>query len=144
MKFVKYFVPATFDKEGFAKMLDEGMNVRNKIVDDGIILDVDAFNTISAASMPHWAWLNRQDINSPLHTRPAMPEEWPELNPKRRYTVAIIWEDNNASPMEDANGLEYLEGVADDIALNYQDEEGFITVAVIDNNTGEIVYTVEM
>lgn len=70
MEFVKYFTNPQFDNAKFADMLRLKMNVRAKAVEDGVILDRDAFNAMSAALMPNWAWLNKQSINSPLHTRP--------------------------------------------------------------------------
>ena len=61
MEFIKYFTNPQFDNAKFADMLRLKMNVRAKAVEDGVILDRDAF-------MPNWAWLNKQSINSPLQT----------------------------------------------------------------------------
>lgn len=52
------------------------MNVRSAEVEDGIILDLDAFNAMRVAYMPHWAY-----INSNLHTRIASED---------KYKVAMI------------------------------------------------------
>lgn len=78
MEFIKYFTNPQFDNAKFADMLRLKMNVRAKAVEDGVILDRDAFNATSAALMPLRAWVHKQSINSPLHTRPAEPAEWPE------------------------------------------------------------------
>ncbi len=65
---VKLFTGPTFNKIGFVDMLAKIMNVAAIVVDDGIILDRGKFNRYPPAHMPVWAWLNRSDINSPLHT----------------------------------------------------------------------------
>jgi hypothetical protein len=46
-----------------------------RAVDDGIFIDILAFNAIRPGVLPHWAYINRQGINSPLRTRPATEEE---------------------------------------------------------------------
>ena len=74
--FIKYFTNPTFNKPEFVRLLRYSMNVRAAVVDDGIILGLDAFNTISKAVMPHWAFINERDINSKLHTRPASLDEF--------------------------------------------------------------------
>lgn len=48
MEFVKYFTNPQFDNAKFADMLRLKMNVRAKAVEDGVILDRDAFNAMSA------------------------------------------------------------------------------------------------
>lgn len=73
--FVKYFTNVMFNREKFVDMLQCTMNVPAAVVDDGVILDREAFNAISAAHMPHWAFINRKYINSNLHTRPATSKE---------------------------------------------------------------------
>ena len=100
MEFIKYFTNPQFDNAKFADMLRLRMNVRAKAVEDGVILDRDAFNATSAALMPNWAWLNKQSINSPLHTRPAEPAEWPELTHAYRYLLAIVFDDKDACQLE--------------------------------------------
>lgn len=105
MEFIKYFTNPQFDNAKFADMLRLKMNVRAKAVEDGVILDRDAFNAMSAALMPNWAWLNKQSINSPLHTRPAEPAEWPELAHAYRYLLAIVFDDKDACQLEQADGL---------------------------------------
>lgn len=74
--FIKYFTNPTFNKPEFVRLLRYSMNVRAAIVDDGIILDLDAFNSISKAAMPHWVFINERYINSNLHTRPASLDEF--------------------------------------------------------------------
>ena len=74
--FIKYFTNPTFNKPEFVRLLRYSMNVQAAVVDDGIILDLDAFNAVSKAAMPHWVFINEQDINSNLHTRPASLDEF--------------------------------------------------------------------
>lgn len=140
MEFIKYFTNPQFDNAKFADMLRLKMNVRAKAVEDGVILDRDAFNAMSAALMPNWAWLNKQSINSPLHTRPADPAEWPELAHAYRYLLAIVFDDKDACQLEQADGLEYISKQADMVAGYWRKEDGFYGVAVIDNDTGEIMH----
>lgn len=140
MEFIKYFTNPQFDNAKFADMLRLKMNVRAKAVEDGIILDRDAFNATSAAFMPNWAWLNKQSINSPLHTRPAEPAEWPELTHAYRYLLAIVFDDKDACQLEQADGLDYISEQADMVAGYWRKEDGFYGVAVIDNDTGEIMH----
>lgn len=54
MEFIKYFTNPQLDNAKFADMLRLKMNVRAKAVEDGVILDRDAFNAMSAALMPNW------------------------------------------------------------------------------------------
>ena len=133
MEFIKYFTNPQFDNAKFADMLRLKMNVRAKAVEDGVILD-------RAALMPNWAWLNKQSINSPLHTRPADLAEWPELTHAYRYLLAIVFDDKDACQLEQADGLEYISEQADMVADYWRKEEGFSGVAVIDNATGEIMH----
>ena len=116
MEFIKYFTNPQFDNAKFADMLRLKMNVRAKAVEDGVILDRKAFNATSAALMPNWAWLNKQSINSPLHTRPADPAEWPELTHAYRYLLAIVFDDKDACQLEQADGLKYINEQADMVA----------------------------
>lgn len=79
--YIKWFVGPTFRKREFIKLLRYKMNVRSAEAEDGIILDLDAFNAMRVAYMPHWAYINRKFINSNLHTRIASEDE---------YKVAMI------------------------------------------------------
>lgn len=74
--YIKWFVGPMFKKRDFIKLLRYKMNVHSAEVEDGIILDLNAFNSIRVAYMPHWAYINRKFINSNLHTRPASKEEY--------------------------------------------------------------------
>lgn len=74
--YIKYFTSDLFNKSDFVKLLRYTMNVEAAKVEDGIILDIDAFNAVSKAVMPHWAYINSKFINSKLHTRPASKEEF--------------------------------------------------------------------
>lgn len=142
MKFVKYFVGPEFDKAGFCNLLWHDMNVRCREVDDGVVLDLDAFNAMPAGRMPVWAWQNRDDINSRLHTREANFSEWPELTPKTRYSLAIVLEDSDAFPLENAAGLEYMKEEAEEVASAWECDPAFRAVVVLDNETGRVVYSV--
>ena len=74
--YIKYFTSNLFNKKEFVKLLRYTMNVESAVVEDGVILDVDAFNAVSKAVMPHWAFIISRFINSKLHTRPASKEEY--------------------------------------------------------------------
>ena len=74
--YIKYFTSDLFNKSDFVKLLRYTMNVEATQVEDGVILDIDAFNAVSKAVMPHWAYINSKFINSKLHTRPASKEEF--------------------------------------------------------------------
>lgn len=93
--YVKYFTSETFERHDFAAMLKEKMNVQAKAVDDGVILDKDAFNAVCPAHMTHWAFINRDDINSALHTRAATEREIFLLkhpsNYFLRYKIGKYW-----------------------------------------------------
>lgn len=143
MEFIKYFTNPQFDNAKFANMLRLQMNVRAKAVEDGVILDRDAFNAIEAGLMPQWAWLNKRAINSQLHTRPAEPMEWPDLSHHYRYLLTIVFEDKAACPLEQSDGLEYISKQADMVADYWRKESGYYGVAVVDNETGEVVYIAE-
>lgn len=143
MEFIKYFTNPQFDNKAFADMLKLKMNVRAKAVEDGVILDREAFNATSSAVMPNWAWMNKKSINSDLHTRPAEPAEWPDLTCKYKYVLAVLTEDNVGCPLEQADGKDYISMQADMVAGYWRDEPGFIGVAVVDNDTGEVVHLAE-
>ena len=74
--YIKYFTSDLFNKSEFVKLLRYIMNVEATMVEDGIILDIDAFNAVPKAFMPHWAFINSKFINSKLHTRPASLDEF--------------------------------------------------------------------
>lgn len=130
--YIKLFTSGTFDRNDFAAMLRAKMNVEARAMDDGVILDKDAFNCVHPAHMPHWAFINREDINSALHTRAATEREIFMLkhNSKYfvRYRVGRYWR----TALEGDN-LQELKACA-----------GAITAAdkvVIIDNTGEYVYS---
>lgn len=141
MKFVKFFTPCPgFDRGKFVSMLRLDMNIRAQAVEGGVVLDLDAFRSFPPYRMPHWAWLNRADILSPLHTRPASPDEWPELNPQRHYLLGIVVE-RDCLGVESGDSLLYMMKQADATAQAYQDEPGFCSAVILDRETGEIMYT---
>lgn len=87
--YIKWFVGPMFRKRDFIKLLRYKMNVEAAEVEDGIILDLNAFNAIRVAYMSHWAYINRKFINSNLHTRPASREEYKMAMEKD--TIGIEW-----------------------------------------------------
>ena len=95
--FIKYYTNPTFNKPEFVRVLRYSMNVKAAAVDDGIILDLDAFNAISKAVMPHWAFINARYINSKLHTRPASLDEYKAaLDKEYDRVTAKEWDRLNA------------------------------------------------
>lgn len=137
--FIKYFTNPTFDKEGFCDLLKYKCNVRCKPTEGGIILDLDAFKALRVAHMPHWVYLNRDYINSPLHTRPATASEEEELRFCWKYQ---LWEVNphRTTTLEASNGLLDLskQGKAYRESL-YRDRPNVLLV-VVDMATGEVVW----
>lgn len=130
--YVKLFTSTTFDRNDFAAMLRAKMNVEARAVEDGVILDKDAFNSVHPAHMPHWAFINREDINSALHTRAATEREIFMLkHPSEyflKYRVGQYWR----TALEGNN--------LDDLIIC----AGAITAAdkvVIINSKGEYVYS---
>lgn len=81
--YIKLFTSPAFEREDFADMLCE-INVECAPVGDGVILNRVQFNQVPAARMPVWAWLNRDDILSPLHTREATMREYRDADSKWR------------------------------------------------------------
>lgn len=129
--YIKYFTSGTFDRNDFAAMLRAKMNVEARAVNDGVILDKDAFNRVHPAYMPHWAFINREDINSALHTRAATEREIFMLShPSEyflRYRVGKYWR----TALE-GNDLDELITCAD--VIKAADK------VVIINRAGEYVY----
>ena len=70
MELVKFFTTTPFRHQEFSNLL-ERCGIETAAVVDGVILDREAFNAIPASHLPVWAWVNKADINSALHTRPA-------------------------------------------------------------------------
>ncbi len=73
--YIKLFTTTPFHNADFAELLCE-VNVEAAPVTDGIILNHTQFTDVEAARMPVWVYLNRDDINSKLHTRPASMREF--------------------------------------------------------------------
>lgn len=142
MEFIKYYVNPTFKKESFVEMLRLKMNVRAKAVEDGIIMDREAFNAVSPAHMPHWAYINREHINNKFRTRPAAPSEWPDLYPQYKYSLVLVSE-GSSTQLEQADGLDYIKEQAD-ICAEFWANEDIIGVAVVDNATGEVMHINEL
>lgn len=131
--FVKLYTSAVFDKQGFRDMLVQKCNIRCAVVDDGIILDREAFNK---ADLPEWARLNQEDVNSPLHTRPATEEEYNQARQARYILYSYAGaKDIELTAIFTEDDLAQMKQVADDWWL--------IThrvAIVVDSTTGEVVY----
>lgn len=91
----KFFTVVNFDREGFAAMLRETMDIRAVAVHDGVILDVTAYNEYKPAEMPVWAYNNKRHINSLVRTRIATDAEAELL--KTAHQFALVG----------ASGIEY-------------------------------------
>lgn len=132
--FIKYFTSPTFNNRGFAEMLQLQANVMAVAVEDGVILDKSGFESVPAALMAHWAFINREDILSPLHTRPAEAWEIDLLQYSSRYQLTAVYE-GQWTPILEHNSKYVL-----------KDQAGLISqasaLAIIDMRTGEIVYEV--
>lgn len=92
-KYVKWFVGPQFNKRDFIKLLRYRMNVQAAEVEDGIILDKEAFNLMPSALMPHWAFINKEDINSNLHTRAADFSEYKAAMQNDTITEKYLFEE---------------------------------------------------
>lgn len=90
---IKYFTTPTFNREAFASLLRNTMSVPAVAVNDGILLDKDAFLNWEPARMPTWAFINRDDIRSPFHTRPATEAEVKLLDYPTRYRLKFMYRD---------------------------------------------------
>ena len=56
------------------------------------------------------------------------------------YLLAVVFDDKDACQLEQADGLEHISEQADVVAGYWRKEEGFYGVAVINNDTGEIMH----
>lgn len=114
--FVKFFAPAWFERERFASLLnDHGIDA--VAVEGGVILARDAFNAIPSGELPVWAWLNKADINSPLHTRPISDREKDMVNSMFLFpTEADLYE---GEPVEDSRSYEPTEEDMEDMEAFY-------------------------
>lgn len=139
MEFIKFFTNSMFNKAEFVDMLKYKCNVRACATDDGIILDRQAFNEIKASHLPHWAYINKQYINSALHTRPASYEEYHALT-KPRYTLVAVIADGENREVQMSDNLVSMESQANVCAEVWRVVHELISMCVIDNFTGEIVY----
>lgn len=136
MNYIKYFTNPMFNRESFAAMLRERMNTAAREVEDGVILDKDAFNAVSAAHMPHWAFINRKYINSDLHTRAATEREIFLLNHPAKYQLRYYNGGEWYAAIE-GNSLDDLKETAD--IIRHAERVGIINVM-----TGNVVYEVEL
>jgi hypothetical protein len=75
MDYIKYFVPPTFNKQGFCDLLRGIHNVEAYAMPQGVAIDREALNKIPKANMAHWVYLNIDSINNSLRARPLTPEE---------------------------------------------------------------------
>lgn len=131
--FIKFFTANTFDKQGFRDMLVQRCNVRCAVVDDGLIIERDEFNS---ANLPEWARLNQNAINSTFHTRPATEEEYNQA--RHKYFVLYSYPDDrdtNLTAILKEDNLSQMKKVADEWRL----VTGKVGI-VVDTSTGEVVY----
>lgn len=142
MEVIKLFTNPMFEKEKFAAMLRDTMNVATAVVDDGIVLDREKFNATPLYMMPHWAFMNKDDIRSELHTRPATPEEVALLTPRYNYTMLVLFYHSDAHELAQFNTLDdKKKAQAQTMARTYRDKYGFVGVVIVDNAADEAVYT---
>lgn len=140
MEFIKFFTSPMFRKQEFVDMLKYRCNVRACAVDDGIILDREAFNNTSVAYLPHWAYLNKKFINSQFHTRPATYDEYHELT-KPRYSVVMRTKDNSTE-IQESDSLDNMKEQANICACIWRNKYEVTAIHVMDNFTGEIMHEV--
>lgn len=133
--YVKYFTNPTFKRTEFVDVLMYQLNVTAGAVDDGIVLDRDAFNAVPDAILPKWAKINKEDINSGLHTRPATEREIYRLTHKAtsRYQIHLII--GGVWIATEGQDLEFMKACADAV-------QHAKSVAIVDLTTGEVVYEV--
>lgn len=146
MEAIKLFTNPMFKKEEFAAMLRNTMNVPTAVVDGGIILDREAFNATPSYMMPHWAFMNKDDIRSEWHTRSATPEEAALLTPHHSYNYAMLalFYNSDARELAQFNTLGDKEKQqAELMARAYNDKYGFVSVVIIDNTADEVVWIAE-
>ena len=130
MEIVKYFTPVTFKKEAFVDILRYRMNVMAGVADDGIYLDREAFAGTSDG--PKWVELNREDIMSAFHTRPATANEVFRLLHPARYQIAYHSK-GEWLPVAESDNLESLKFCLDGVSNTD-------TLGIIDNVTHKVIY----
>lgn len=123
MDIVKYFVGPSFNKEKFVDVLKYQLNVPSWYVLDGIILDRDALAIAPAVST--WVEMNREDIMSNLHTRPASEEEIFLIKNPDKFQLYSL-----GTPIARSNSMESLRESARTIYNLY----------IVDMETGEVVW----
>lgn len=119
--YIKYFTNAQFNKDEFTKLLRYVMNVKAAPVEDGIILDLEAFNSVPKGAMPHWAFINSRFINSKLHTREATREEYKIAASKYRPVLYYIIRDSWYNEFDRVTAQEW-----DKLKAKYPDRYDFI------------------
>lgn len=143
MNYIKFFTMPTFDNSGFCDVLKNKCNVKCCVADDGIILDLQAFSELRLCDMPHWVYINREDILSPLHTRPAFPEEYASLERKYRFQmVAYDKRENHFVSLLEDNDFQYLAELARDFKNELPVYKECLTLYIMDNLNHEILLTV--
>lgn len=139
MHFVKYITREDFNKTDFVQMLKEKMNVRAKEVDDGIILDLDAFNDVPTYLMPYWARLNADAINSKYHTKEVIKEDWPTNNDSLHY-ILIIQENEKEFKVMKSHETENLKVIIKEFRKLYSKRYRKAAFIIKDKRTNEAVY----
>lgn len=142
MEYVKYFTQPPFDNKGFADTLNR-IGVRAKAVDDGVILNRQALNTIKVGSLPIWVYLNKEDINSKVHIRPATAKEIADCISSGYQFMTMILERGMSPIVIEANDeLSYLKRQADSYRKHRAAQGDNRTIAIMDTATGDWVYKV--
>ena len=143
MYYIKLFTSPSFDRSDFCDVLRNKCNVRCCTTEGGIILDLQAFKELRLCDMPYWVYINRKDILSPLHTRPAFPEEYEALETKHRFKmVAYDKRDDNFTSLLEEDDFQYLAELARDYKNELSAYRENLTLYIMDNFTHEMLLTI--
>lgn len=135
MEGIKFFTEGVFKGREFADMLVNKCGIKAVPVDGGVILDREAFNAVPAGNLPHWAYINKQYINSPFHTRPATEVETAMLIAPRQYALVVTIDNGKGGMMVLDNGrndnLEAIQKAAVRAADALRDMPDFLSVTIL-------------
>lgn len=132
---VKWFISEQFRAQEFVNLL-KSIDVQAAVAtsgEPGLIINRTQLNAIPAGQLPHWVFINRESINSELHTREASYEE--------RYLVG--W--NPFGYILHVEGVPIEIGHRDymvDKAREYYANTRCASCQVVDPITGEVVFMV--
>lgn len=148
MDIIKYFTEDVFNARDFADMLARECNIKAMPVSGGVILDRKAFNAIPAAHLPHWAFINRDYINNPWHTRPATPEEAAMLSAPTTYAIVVTVDNGKGGTMVLDNGrndsFEAIQKIAIRAADALRDTPDFRSVTILGVEPGQTLRDAEI